>query len=148
MSLEDLLDAWRKNEVVNQRLLALCSDESFEAKPGKGKTIRSNWVHLIGIRRAHVEAMLAPAAEPIPKLDWKTATREEIAHGLATSAEATATVLERLDAKPIRWTAASLFGYSVAHEANHRAQIEIALRLNGFEPTIAALYDLWNWPKM
>lgn len=148
MTLDDLLDAWRANDAVNRRLLALCPDESFDLKPGKGKTIRSNWVHLVGLRRAHVEERFKGVAEAIPKLDWKTATREEIAAGLEARHGPMVAVFERLDEKPTRWTAARFFAYVVAHESNHRAQIEIALRLGGMEPTIAELYALWDWPKM
>lgn len=150
MSFDDLLDAWQANDAVNRRLLALCPDASFELKPGKGKTIRSNWVHLVGLRRAYVEerARMRAEAEAIPKLDWKTATREEIVAGLEASREPMARAFERLDAKPSRWTAARFFAYVVAHEAHHRSQIEIALRLGGMEPSDAELYALWDWPKL
>lgn len=148
MTLDDLLDAWRANDAVNLRLLALCPDEAMELKPGKGKTIRSNWVHLVGFRRAYVEERLRSEAEAIPKLDWKTASREEIVAGLEAGREPMARVFERLDAKPNRWTAARFFAYVVAHEANHRAQIEVALRLGGMEPSNSELYALWDWPKM
>ncbi len=148
MTLEDLLDAWRVNNAVNLRLLELCPDDAFELKPGQGKTIRSNWVHLVGVRRSHVEAMRPSAAESIAKLDWKTAPREAIVEALTSSAEATAAVLIRLEAKPNRWTAAKFFGYSVAHEAHHRSQIEIALRIGGHEIPEMAMYGLWDWPKL
>ena len=146
--LEELLDAWRVNNAVNLRLLELCPDETFDLKPGKGKTIRSNWVHLIGVRKSHVEAMLPAAAVPIAKLDWKAASREEIASALATSDEAMAASLARLDVKTNRWTAAKFFGYAVAHEAHHRSQIEIALRLGGHEPPEMAMFGLWDWPEL
>ena len=148
MSLDGLLDAWRVNNAVNLRLLALCPEEAFDLKPGKGKTIRSNWVHIVGVRRSHIEAMAPAAAGPIARLEWKSATRGEIEAALSASAEATAAVFARLETKPIRWTAAGFFGYSVAHEAHHRSQIEIALRLGGFEMEDAAMYGLWDWPRL
>ena len=33
--------------------------------------------------------------------------------------------------KPGRWSTIRFFAYCIAHEANHRGQIEIALRVNG-----------------
>lgn len=42
MTLDDIHRAWRTNNEVNLRLLALCPDEAMDLKPGKGKTIRSN----------------------------------------------------------------------------------------------------------
>ncbi len=148
MALDDLLDAWRANDAVNRRLLALCPDESFELKPGKGKTIRSNWVHIVWFRRAFIEEKMRRAAEAHPKLDWRTATREEIVEGLDWTFEFTGTVLERLAEKPTRYTAAKFLALSVAHEANHRAQIEIALRLAGIEFPEGATYEMWDWAKM
>lgn len=150
MTLDELLDAWRTNNAINLALLDLCADEHFEFKPGKGKTIRSNFVHIVGNRRAHLEETMRQEAAAIPKLDWQTATREEIRDALNLSADLTADFLRRLDEtkRPARWTVPKFFGYSVAHEANHRSQIEVALRLNGAEPGNGPLYALWNWPKL
>lgn len=148
MTFEDLLATWRANNVINLELLTLCGDEDFELKPGKGKTIRSNFVHIVGFRRAWCEPEVKVQAEKIPKLDWKTASRTEIEGALATSHDAMVELFKKLESKekPKR-TAILMLGYSIAHEANHRAQIEIALRLNGKEPTDAELYRLWEWEK-
>src|SRR5687768_11105508 len=75
MTIDDLLDAWRVNNAINLEFLDVCTDEDLELKPGKGKTIRSNFVHLIAVRRMWCDEKLKAEAETIPKLDWKTATR-------------------------------------------------------------------------
>jgi uncharacterized damage-inducible protein DinB len=142
-----LLDAWRVNNSVNLEMLALVKDEHLEFKPGKGKTIRSNFVHIIGFRRAWVESAVKKEAEVIPKLDWKTATIDEIRAGLEVSSEAMVALLRRFAEKPGRRPVTLFFAYAIAHEANHRAQIELALRLNGAEPSDAELYRLWEWQK-
>lgn len=149
MNLDELLDAWRVNNALNQEWLDKLTDEDLDLKPGKGKTCRSNFVHLITTRRAWVEERKKDLAKPIPKLDWKTATRGEIADGLARSSRAMEEML-RMEAereKPTRWTLGRLFAYCIAHEAHHRSQIEIALRLAGKEPDISFLYGHWDWPK-
>src|SRR5947207_117726 len=87
MTIEELCDAWRVNNVINLEMLKRCSDEDFELKPGKGKTIRSNFVHLIGVRRAWCEEKLRKEVATVPKLDWKTATREELVNGLSATSE-------------------------------------------------------------
>lgn len=149
MTLEDLLDAWRINNAVTLELLALCPDEAFECKPGKGKTIRSNFVHLVGVRRMWIEAKSAQAARVVPKLDWKAASREEIVAGLGLTHDLMAEVFTKMEAatKPTRWTTLTYFAYCIAHESHHRSQVEISLRLNGFEPSDDILYGLWDWPK-
>jgi uncharacterized damage-inducible protein DinB len=149
MTFDDLLDAWRVNNAVNVELLSLCSDEDLELKPGKGKTIRSNYVHLIGVRRSWAEEKVKAEAAAIPKWDWKAATREELIDGLTISGDVMASLFRKMEegAKPGRWTSVTFFAYCIAHEAHHRSQIEIALRLNNREPDDAALYRLWEWSK-
>lgn len=149
MSLEDLLDAWRANDAQNHAMLAFCNDADLELKPGKGKTIRSNFVHIIGIRRSWAEAKLKKEASSIPKLDWKTATIEEIIEGLEISNDVMVAYFEKVaESKRTTWSPTMFFAYAVAHEAHHRSQIEIALRLNDREPETLALYALWEWPKV
>lgn len=144
MNLDDLLEAWRVNNAVNLELLELCPDESMEFKPGKGKTIRSNFVHIIGTRGQWIEQMNPKAKPRLPKLDWKTATRQEIVDGLNATEEHMREVFRKRSEKPGGLT---FFAYMIAHEAHHRSQVEIALRLNAMEPEEARLYGLWEWSK-
>jgi uncharacterized damage-inducible protein DinB len=147
VNLEDLLDAWRANEAANLELLALCADEDFELKPGKGKTIRSNFTHLVSVRRMWLEDKMKAAAAAIPKLDWKSATREEIVGGLDVSGQGMLAYFAKRAEPPSSggWTLMKFFAYAIAHEAHHRSQVEIALRINGKEPEEKALYGLWEW---
>ncbi|HVT11454.1 MAG TPA: DinB family protein [Fimbriimonadaceae bacterium] len=149
MEIDDLLDAWKANCAINYELLDVCTDEDLELKPGKGKTIRSNFVHIIGIRKAVIEERLKVRSAAIPSLDWKTASREELRQGLRITDELMADAFRKQEEtkKPARWTTAMNFAYNIAHEAHHRSQIEISLRLNGREPDVAFLYGLWDWPK-
>jgi uncharacterized damage-inducible protein DinB len=145
MDIEDVIDAWRANCAGNYELLSICEDGDFELKPGKGKTIRSNFVHIVGVRRMWAGDGMPNEAAKIPKLDWKTASREEILGAMDVSDEVMFTVFRNRAEKGK--SVLRYFAYCVAHEANHRAQIEIALRLNGREPSDDVLYGLWDWWK-
>jgi uncharacterized damage-inducible protein DinB len=149
MTFEELLAAWRTNDAINHELLELCSDEDLDLKPGKGKTIRSNFVHMINVRRYHLEDKLRKESASVPKLDWKTAARDELHDALHLTHDLMADCFTKIEASPqqTKWTVPLFFGYSIAHEAHHRSQIEMSLRLNGREPEDAALYRLWEWPK-
>lgn len=149
MDIEELIEAWRVNNKVNLELLELCTEDDFELKPGKGKTIRSNYVHIIGVRRSWVEATNKKLAVDIKKLDWKSASRKEMLDGLSKSCDAMATVFRNMaeSKRQSRWTVPNFFAYCISHEANHRAQVELALRLNDREPDVAELYALWDWSK-
>ncbi len=149
MDIEELLDAWRVNNFVNLELLAACGDEDFELKPGKGKTIRSNFVHIVGVRRMWLEEKLPKAAAMVPKLDWKSASRQEIEEGLNLTHELLGELFRKRheSVKPGRFSNLKFFAYCVAHEAHHRSQVEIALRINEREPDEMFLYGLWDWSK-
>lgn len=144
-----MLDAWRANCAINYELLDTCADEDLELKPGKGKTIRSNFVHIVGVRKGHLQERLKVESAAIPELDWKTASREDLSGALRMTDELIAQALRKQEetGKPARWTTPKFFAYNIAHEAHHRSQIEIALRLNGREPSIDFLYGLWDWTK-
>lgn len=149
MTLEHLTSAWRANNAVNVSLLELVEDDTFDLKPGRGKTVRSNFVHIIGVRRMWAEEKLPKLAAKIEKLDWKSASRSEIVKALVVSSK----VIEELlmvraeSDKPGR-NVLMFLAYAVAHEAHHRSQVEIALRINGREPPEGDLYGLWEWPKL
>jgi len=150
MTFDDLIAAWRTNNAVNLRLLDMCTLSDLELKPGKGKTVRSNFVHIVGVRRLWVEVSLKAEAAKIPKLDWQEASHEEMIEGLRVSSVAMEALLAKREenAGKGRWSGPLFFGYAVAHEAHHRSQIEIALRLAGRGPGDAALLGLWDWDKI
>jgi uncharacterized damage-inducible protein DinB len=146
MELSDLLEAWRVNNVVTLELLDFCPDETLDIKPGKGKTIRSNFVHILWIRGEYIKEKFPKAA--ISKLDWKTATREQIRDELTRTEAQMRDVFQRRYEKPAKMHLLTFFAHLISHEAHHRSQIEIALRLNQGEPEeYMAWYNWWDWAK-
>ncbi len=146
IELDDVLEAWRANSVVTLELLDFCAEGTMGYKPGKGKTIRSNFVHILWIRAENVKEKFPKAK--ILKLDWKTATRDEIREALLISGDQMADVLRRRFEKPGKLNFMTFFAHLIAHESHHRSQIEIALRLNDGEPKeYMAWYNWWDWSK-
>ena len=122
MTLDDLSDAWRVNNAINLELLDIATDVDLDLKPGKGKTIRSNFVHLIGVRRMWLEVQMPKEAKTVPKLDWKTADRAELRRALNLTSGLMQALFKKMEAstKPGKWTTTMFFAYCIAHEANHR----------------------------
>ena len=149
MSIEELIDAWKANEAVNRKLLGICSSTDFDLKPGRGKTIRGNFTHIIACRRSWATQALPNAARAINTPDGRTATRKEIEQALAKSSEVMELVFRKLLKKPGKgkWAPLTFLAYTVSHDAFHRAQIEIALRINGREPSDKVMGGLWYWTK-
>lgn len=141
MNIEGFARAFEINDEMNHKLLAMICDEQFEWKPVKGKTIRSNYVHIVGVRRMWTDD------SSIPKLDWKTATREQIFEGLNLSRVAMLSYIQkkRESTRPIKVPFEVTFAYMIAHEAHHRSQIELTLRVNGADLSDEQSYILWEW---
>lgn len=144
--IEAVVEAWRKNHAATMLVLSWCGESDWELKPGSGKTIRSNFVHLVSVRRHWVEGGFKAAADGIPKLDWKCATRNEIVEGLERSYLGVIELMQRRNEKGKDQT--DFLAYAIAHEAHHRSQIEIALRQAGRAPDDLTLFDLWDWSKL
>ena len=147
MTIEDLFETWRVNNAVCVELLKFCSDDSFDLKPGRGKTIRSQFVHLINVRSQWIAEKLPDEATKIAKLDWKTADRNDLLEGLKQSGEGIEALLSKMDQSSKGRSPISFFGYIVAHDSHHRAQIELTLRLNDCELEDKEMYGLWDWNK-
>ena len=138
------------NNAVNLELLEMCDDEHFDLKPGKGKTIRSNWTHIVYVRGRWLQERMRKESAKLKKLDWKTATRKEILAALDVTNDLMLQLFQKMEEsdKAGRFdSTVKFFAYCIAHEAHHRSQIEIALRINGHEPEDILLYGLWDWPK-
>ena len=150
MTVEQLNAAWRVSSAVNLELLEMCEDEHFDPKPGKGKTIRSNWTHIVYVRGRWLQERMRKEAAHLKKLDWKTATRKEILVGRKTTNDLMQRLFQKMEESDRAGRFDSMvkfFAYCIAHEAHHRSQIEIALRINRREAEDILLYGLWDWPK-
>jgi len=147
MTIEDLVESWKTNNSFCLELLRLCPDDAFDLKPGKGKTIRSQYVHIIQVRTQWVAENLPDVASQVSKLDWKTANREDLHQGLLHSSVGVEALLRSLDQSGKSRSPAQFFGYIVAHDAHHRAQVELTLRLHDKELSDKEMYSLWNWNR-
>ena len=148
MELEGMIQAWRVNNRINVELLRLVPDQALDLKPGKGKTIRSNFTHIVGVRKMWVAELLKKSGGDFSAPDWKQATRGELESALAVSSGWMEKLFEsRAEKASGAWPLPLFYSYCIAHEAYHRSQVEIALRLGGHELDDKSAYGLWEWNK-
>jgi uncharacterized damage-inducible protein DinB len=145
---EQLLDTWRINGRITLFLLEALTPEQLVAPLGKGKAVAAQFAHIHNVRLMWLKASAPDLHEPQSKLE-PTATKDELAAGLAASAEAieelTRRGLEEGRVKNFKPHPSAFVGYMVAHEANHRAQVEVALRQAGTPLSDKVCYAMWEW---
>lgn len=149
---DQLLDAWRINCRITNDLLAQLTDEQLEVKLASGKAVSGQFAHIHNVRRMWLKAIDAAAAESLPKLESGGVDRESIAGALLNSdaslAAAMATGIAAGKVRNFKPHPAAFVCYFIAHEANHRAQVELALRQAKLPVTTEQEYGQWEWGKL
>lgn len=149
---EQLLDAWRINCRINHELLAELSDDQYVAQLAKGKPVAAQFAHMHNVRRMWLRAIDEPAGNVLVKLERGAYDRTGLDAALATSdtalANAIAVGLEAGKVRNFKPSPAAFVCYLMAHEGNHRAQVELALRQADLPLTTDQEFGQWQWGKL
>ena len=148
----DLLDTWRIADRLNCYLLDAIppADLAVKAPDGKGRSVGEQVAHLHNVRLMWIRAAAPELEAGLAKLEAADAADPaRIRAALEASGEAVATLLEQSLAagrvKGFKPHPAAFLGYLVSHEAHHRGQAVLTLRLAGRPVDRKVLYGLWEW---
>ena len=146
---EQILDAWRINARLNLYLLDAIPPERLHTSMAKGKSVAGQFTHLHNVRGMWLKAASPDLYEGMAKLEPGGIDHSLLRRQLEDSGERIASLMQRgLEAgriKNFKPHPAAFLGYLVAHESNHRTQVEVALRQAGTPLADAVAFGLWEW---
>ena len=148
-----LVEAFLTNERINQVLLDLLDPSIWRAQPpcSKRRNIATTFAHIHNVRCMRL-VMSAKDTLPPPRLDRAEVTIEQVRNGLAESAHAMASLIERSlkaggHVQNFRPDVVALVCAAITHEAHHRGQICHWARQLGAPISPEQQLLLWEWDK-
>lgn len=151
---EELLEAFRKNGLVTEYLVAVVPRRLWKENPpgDRGRTIAAIVAHIQSVRRTF--ARLGGAEPGPPSLDRLTVTPAQAKTAIRQSTKQLAAMFEnafrerkaRVKGMPRR--AVDMLTYLIQHDAHHRGQICTLARDLGHEFSGDDTMRIWGWKAL
>lgn len=149
---EELVETWSIHNRIHLYLLAEIDAAHLGDKTGgKGRSVGEQLAHLHNVRLMWLQSAAADLLAGLTKIEKEGALdKAALAAGLEASGQAIASLLARALAgdgriKGFKPHAAAFLGYLIAHEAHHRGQVIVSLKLAGHPISKKVGFGLWEW---
>ena len=148
-----LVEIWRINQRMNLRLLdALTDDQMAATILPRGRAVTSYFVHIHMARFYWLERRAKTLAAKLKKIPGGTAPRGQLRQALIDSSRAMEELFAEAERtgeiKGTKLGPMGFLGYALAHEAHHRGQILLHLRVARLPVDRDTGYSLWYWTSV
>lgn len=153
---QQIIDTWFINHRTNLKILDALTEDALVLTTSKrgGGTVAHQFAHMYNVRFWKLEKLnkaLVKGLNTIKAEDTKTSKMLKECH--QTSAELIAEVLKSGienggDVKGNKRGVVPLLGYFIHHEAHHRGNILLTLKLCNYKVTDEIKWGIWDWNKI
>jgi uncharacterized damage-inducible protein DinB len=148
-----LVDVWHLNNRVNLRLLDALSDEQLGAVVlPRGRAVTSYFVHIHMARYYWLQRRAPALTKGFRKIPGGAAPRAAVRQALIDSGNAMAelfTEAERTGVmKGVKQGPLGFLAYALTHEAHHRGQVLLHLKIARLPLNRKTADSLWYWNKI
>ena len=148
-----LVEAWRMSNEANLYLLGKLPKEYLEDRyASRTRTVAAQFAHMHNVRLRwlkHSAPKLADQVEGFAK--GAQPGKAELKKALRASEKVIAQYLveceDRGSVKNWNGSPATILGYLIAHEAQHRGLAMVAMRISGRKLPNEVVYGQWQWGK-
>jgi uncharacterized damage-inducible protein DinB len=149
----ELVETWTIHNRINLYLLAAVTPAGLAAKAaGRGRAVALQFAHMHNVRLIWLKSAAAErlAGQRKFEADDEAPSADVLGRALTDSGNAIAELLRSSLAeggriKGFKPHATAFAGYLIAHEAHHRGQIALTLKLAGEPLDKSIAFGLWEW---
>ncbi len=145
-----LIETFTINNRINLYLLNAIAEENLpDISPSKGRNVGEQFAHIHNVRLMWLQSAAPQLLEDLTKIEKGTITKQILITALTDSGRAMEKMLEECFAqnrvKGFKPHPEGFVGYIIAHEAHHRGQINLILKLCGHAVGKSTMFGMWEW---